>query len=529
MKITEQMATPYPETGKYGQLVMDYVNNSLAVPNLYTHEPTKAGMEAALKERPVGNRAKLVAGLKEQYAGLQVNPVTEKQLELLAKPNTYTITTAHQPNIFTGYWYVIYKICHVIALSRQLAETHKGYEFVPVFYLGSEDNDLDELGSIKLNGKKYTWETEQTGAVGRMQVDEKLELLRDTIITQTAHEPFGTKLTELLKLSYTKGTNLEQATFLFIHSLFAEYGLVILLPDRAVWKEQIKNIIWDDITQNKAQVLVEETSNTMAHAYKVQAHARDINLFLLSDGKRDRIEKTATGYAAGNTSYTEAELKLLLDTNPEKFSPNVILRGILQETILPNVAFVGGGGELAYWLQLRKVFDLYKVYYPMLVLRQSFTIMEHKDWQEWQKLGVGNKNLFEHLQQKQNSWVKTHDAESLDIQQETTSLLNIYSALEKKALNYEQGLATHIKALQKKHSNVLAVLQKKFIRQSKRKHEEVMRKLQKLEDKYFINGGLQERSDNFLIAYSKYGKVLLETLINNCTGLQGAFKTLVVE
>ncbi|RYF81666.1 MAG: bacillithiol biosynthesis BshC, partial [Chitinophagaceae bacterium] len=160
-------------------------------------------------------------------------------------------------------------------------------------------------------------------------------------------------------------------------------GLIVLIPDHPLLKQQMVKVFSDDLFAHKPFEIVQQTSGKISEAYTAQAFPREINLFYLKDDIRERIEEKEGSFHVLNTtlSFTAEELQSELQNHPERFSPNVILRGIYQETILPNLAFIGGGGELAYWLQLKDLFNHYSVVFPVLVLRNSFLVAEEK----WRK------------------------------------------------------------------------------------------------------------------------------------------------
>jgi uncharacterized protein YllA (UPF0747 family) len=247
--------------------------------------------------------------------------------------------------------------------------------------MGTEDADLDELNNIYVEGEKLVWNTKQAGAVGRMKVDKDLVKLIDLMEGQLSVLPFGKEVLNLLKDCYKNGDTVQQSTFRIVNALFGEYGLVVMLPDNIELKRQLIPIFKDDLLHQTASDIVERTAAQLDKAgYKVQANPREINLFYLKDNVRQRIVKQGTKYKAQDTSFTFTEEDITKEINeyPDRFSPNVILRGLYQETILPNLAFIGGGGETAYWLQLKDLFDHYKVPFPMLVLR-----MAGKNFKTW--------------------------------------------------------------------------------------------------------------------------------------------------
>ncbi len=532
MNFFELANTPYKDTHKFKKIVTNYIEGNTNLQEFYTHLPNIDGIKNAIetKKMSLAERAHTVATLTAQYKNITNNVLTIQQVELLQHENTFTICTAHQPNIFTGYWYVIYKICHAIALANYLKTQLPNYNFVPIFYMGSEDADLDELGSIYFNDATYRWQTNQTGAVGRMLVDDALLTIRNQIHTQIAHLPYAANLQQHLQESYQKGKTIAEATFQFIHNIFSNYGLVVLLPDHAAWKTPLMPVFKKEITENKSQVLVNNTSKKLeALGYKAQAHARPINLFYLHEQKRVLIEKVLDKYKIGDQLFEEAAILELLAQYPERFSPNVILRGVLQETILPNIAFIGGGGELAYWLQLKNVFTHYGVNYPLLLLRNSFTILQQKHWQLLQKAGVFEKDLFTDILTLKNNISKHIHGNMLELHNEEELINEAYKKIKEKAIAFSPSLGIHTEALQVKHIKHIEQLQKKLLKAARIKNDAENNALDKVFNSIYPNGGLQERKDNFLMMYATYGNQLIEQLIQYSQPFAQHFKTLLVK
>ena len=177
---------PYEQTGYFSKIIIDYLKRDEKLKPFYAHPVSMDGIRAAIEERkkyPTGRKL-LVEQLQQQYTGVTLTGKLQDNIQQLANENTFTITTAHQPNIFTGHLYFIYKILHAVKLAAHLQKELPECNFVPVFYMGSEDADLDELGHIYLFGEKYEWKTKQNGAVGRMKVDKTLLQLIDSISGQ---------------------------------------------------------------------------------------------------------------------------------------------------------------------------------------------------------------------------------------------------------------------------------------------------------------------------------------------------------
>ena len=370
---------PYQQTGYFSKLITDYLQRSANLRSFYEHEVSIEGIKAAIQQRQTfnQNRGVLVDVINKQYQGLTITPAVEQNIQSLLQPNTFTITTAHQPVIFTGPLYFIYKILHIVKLAESLHQQLPEYHFVPVFYMGSEDADLDELGTINVSGKQYKWNTTQTGAVGRMKVDKAFIALLNELSNQVGVEEYGSEIINLFKECYRLNTTIQQATLKVVNALFGEYGLIVLIPDNRELKSLFAPVIAKELTEQFSHKAVEESINELSQHYKVQAGGRDINLFYLVDDKRERIEKEDNIFTVQGIKkrFTKEEMLQELRTNAERFSPNVILRGAFQETVLPNIAFIGGGGELAYWMELKRVFKAIHLPYPILISGIHFCLL----------------------------------------------------------------------------------------------------------------------------------------------------------
>jgi len=518
---------PYKQTGYFSKIVLDYLEGDEELLPFYRHAVSVDGVKAAIAERKqyCTNRQLLVARLEEQYAGTDLTERQRSHLLQLGKENTFTITTAHQPNIFTGHLYFIYKILHAVKLAEQLQNELPGNHFVPVFYMGSEDADLDELGHIYLFGEKYEWKTSQTGAVGRMKVDKALVQLIDSISGQLTVAPFGEQLMTLMRFCYKEGSTIEEATFRLVNELFAEYGLIILLPDHAILKKEFIPVVEKELVEEFSYPIVQAAAAAFPSAYKVQASGREINLFYLKENTRERIEKKDPGYFVNNStlSFTKEELLQELQTFPERFSPNVILRPLFQEMILPNVAFIGGGGEIAYWLELKNVFAALNLPFPVLVLRNSFMIVSKEEEAVARKLGFSLTDLFRPENELMNELVKRDTGVQLNLDKEKKILEDFYRQLKATAGAVDSTLQKHTDALKTAAVKKIEALEKKMLRAEKRKFEAQQRQLHKLKMQLFPNNGLQERVENFMPYYTKWGPVFIKMVYENSSGLEHRF------
>jgi bacillithiol biosynthesis cysteine-adding enzyme BshC len=518
---------PYSHTGKFSKIVLDYVSGAVGLKEFYEHAVSLEGIKSAIANRKKfkTNRQLLVEQFRNQYKDVENSDIVKSNIEALSDENTFTICTAHQPNIFTGHLYFVYKILHIIQLADSLKKELPAYNFVPVFFVGSEDADLEELNHIVIDGEKYTWKTEQKGAVGRMKVDDQLLKLIDKISGRLSVEKYGNELIELLKKCYFKNSTIENSTFLFVHHLFKEYGLLILLPDNASYKNEMLSIFEDDIFNHTSSEIVDNTTEKLSEHYKAQAYPREINLFYLKDNLRNRIVQVNNQFIIHDTNivFTENEIKRELLEHPKRFSPNVILRGLFQEMLLPDVAWIGGSGELAYWLQLKDVFSHYKVPFPVLVLRNSFLIVDPKAAKLIKKLKLDVQNLFSGEDEVVNSLVKRDSNLVLHLTKEKEQFGKIYSDIISRVASIDTTLQAHVEALKTKHIKKLSALEKKMLRSEKRKFLAQKNQLDRLFSILFPEGGLQERTENFMLFYSLWGKDFFKILYDASLTLEQKF------
>jgi bacillithiol biosynthesis cysteine-adding enzyme BshC len=520
---------PYQRTGHFSGIITEYLNGEEFLRHFYEHPVSYEGLEASMHEREnfATDRPLLVKSLEEQYTGLPLHVPVMKNIHSLSDHNTFTITTAHQPAIFTGPLYFIYKILHVIKLADILSQRFPGKHFVPVFYMGSEDADLDELGNIYLDNEKMVWDTQQTGAVGRMHT-EGLEKMMDRIEGEFAGHAFGPELIHLLRDCYLPSENIQRATLKLLNHLFGSYGLVVLIPDNRLLKSVMRGVFKDDLTNHLPFKITEENIKRLSEKYPVQANPREINLFYLKDNIRERLDFREDKFVVHNTNirFLPEEMEKELANFPERFSPNVILRGLYQETILPNIAFIGGGGETAYWLEFKLLFKHYRVPFPVLILRNSFLLVR-KNWRnKIEKAGLTEESLFKPEEELMESFVRKNSSRQLNLEKQMTELSHFYSSVKTISGSVDKTLEQHVEKLETQAIQKLEELEKKMLRAEKKNHEEVRRKIHEIREALFPLENLQERIDNFIPWYAEYGNAFLEVIYKNSLGLQQEFTIL---
>jgi bacillithiol biosynthesis cysteine-adding enzyme BshC len=496
----------FSQTQAFTPIFLDYLAQKEALRDFYHRPPQLASFADQLAEKQLGSevRRDLVAVLEQQYQGVEASEAVQKNIAALAHERTYTITTGHQLNIFSGPLFFIYKLVTAINACRKLSAEHTDCQFVPVYWMASEDHDFAEINHFHLFGQRYSWETEQQGAVGRFKpegMDKVLATLPEAV--------------PLFEKAYREHDTLAAATRYYVNELFGAQGLVVLDTDDAILKRHFVPVMQDDLLNHSAQQLVEKASQQLDElGYRTQVHPRAINLFYLTDQQRERLVREDDNFVVNNTDqkFSEEELRTELEAHPERFSPNVVLRPLYQEMILPNLSYVGGPGELAYWLQLKPVFDHYQVPFPVLLPRNFALVINKSNAKKLQKTGVALPDLFLEKDSLIKKFVEENAEASLSLGEQKAALADVYEQVEEKVLAVDGSLKGFIGAEANKAFKSLDNIEKRLKKAEEEKQEIAVGQLESLKEKLFPDGGLQERYENLLTYHINNPQFISELL-----------------
>lgn len=481
------------ETRQFSSFFLDYISKKDALQPFYELFPALENFEQQIKNRKFdkANREQLHKVISGQYAN--ISPYPEREIESLLNENTFTVTTGHQLNIFSGPLYLTYKLVTTINLAKALKKKYPAYHFVPLYWMATEDHDYQEINHFHLFGKKYTWQTQQAGAVGRMHTGEVQAVLNE----------LPEKL-PLFEKAYLEQSSLADATRCWAHALFGEQGLLCLDADHPDLKAQFKEVIRKDIFDGLTYQAVTGTSNRLTKlGYEPQVNPRSINFFYLEDGLRERIVQNNDRFEVLNTklSFTKDELNHLIETHPEKFSPNVLLRPLYQEMILPNLAYVGGPSEIVYWLQLKDLFQRLGVNFPILMPRNFALIVNKTNEKKLSKLNLSVEDLFLDENALKRKFVEKNVTHPVDVTEERKLIERTFELLVEKALELDKTLEGFVGAEKQKTINSLENIAKRLKKAEEKNQETGINQLISLKARLFPNGDLQERVDNFLNFY----------------------------
>lgn len=531
--MTETTTLKFSNTGYFSSLILDYLDEKPELHKYYSRFPNIDNFKKQIEEKgsvfTFDTRQTLAKALFEQYKDVDASEKTLENIELLKLENTFTITTGHQLNLFTGPLYFLYKIVSAINLSKELKQAYPESNFVPVYWMATEDHDFDEINYFNFNGKKIQWNRPASGAVGELDTNglhEVFEVL-DAELGQTRN---ADDLKRLFKKAYLEHANLTAATRYLANELFKTYGLVIVDGNDKALKNLLVPYVKEELIKQTSYNKVSDTNKDLSKKYKIQVNPREINLFYLNKNLRERIVFEEDHYLVNNTDirFSEDEVLKELEDHPERFSPNVIMRPLYQEVILPNLCYIGGGGELAYWFQLKSMFEAYNVAFPILLLRNSVLIQTEPQAKKLNNLNISKEDIFLKRDTFINKKVREISNINIDFSEQREHLKQQFLDLRNLATQTDKSFLGAVEAQELKQLKGLDTLEKRLLKAQKKKLSDHVLRMTDIKNELFPNQSLQERTTNFSQFYLEYGNQLIPSLIDGLKPLQGEFIVLTL-
>ncbi|MEX2596890.1 MAG: bacillithiol biosynthesis cysteine-adding enzyme BshC [Salibacteraceae bacterium] len=482
-------------------LVDDYLNGKGEVGEFYAFSPNLKGTKKAAQQRQLVevDRTLLVSVLSEQAERSRYSSeLTSEQISRLADNDVFTITTGHQLCLLGGPMFFIYKILSVIRLSNMLAE--EGIQTVPVYWMASEDHDFEEVNHIFLKGEKFLWNKTSSGAVGRLNLDQ-LSDFKMNVARYFEHDKVKTETLKKMDELFDEDKTLAEAIRDFVYWLFARYGVVVIDADDKRLKQGFKDVMESELFEQKAHRAMQQNAIRLNDlGYSAQVTPREVNLFWLDKDYRSRIVTTTNGFATsdGEKHWTAEEMKKVLNSHPENLSPNVVMRPLYQEKILPNLTYIGGPGELSYWLQLKGVFDAYHVFYPQVLLRDMAVILDEKLSKRMAQLAVAPDEVYMDKDVLFNRLVRQDNEQEQLINDTEKDVTEAMSQVISSLASFDPSLEESAKAEQAKIQRRFDTLRKKVIRSSRKQNHTTERRIEEFVAGIKPNGDPQERVANWL-------------------------------
>ncbi len=513
------MKNTLADTGILSKCTKAFIEQNDAIKTLLGPDHAYFSIDQAIKNKShftAQQRAVLAKVLHDQYSaylGPSFKSKDKAQIDALNDPNTYTVTTGQQLHLCIGPAFVLYKIIAVIQLCKRLQIEYPDKRFIPVYWMASEDHDIDEIKDIQLFGKKYSWNTNATGAAGKLPLSGVDELLQN-ILNSCQLSDAQTHWINSFKQIYSSSKTLSEATFKCIHHMFEEDGLICIDADQAALKTAAIPLIKKDVLEQTNEAVFNQTTAALqGFGYAKQLHARPINCFYMNEQNRTRIENKGDQFHTVDFSkeWTGAQMALEIEQHPERFSPNAVLRPLYQELILPNVAYIGGNAEIQYWIQLSKLFENNQIEAPCLLLRPSVWLCPQKtmDWLEQRQISP--------LELLQNTPIQNLKIKIGGIENPMHALKQSFETLkqlaQKEVTKFNaQGLKSLVES-GKQYEKQLQTIEQNIQFEIDKRIEIDLKKLLDIQQKYFNQSQPQERSISvldFLLNYSKSALLALK-------------------
>lgn len=508
-----------PATSDYfNQLVWDYLNQH-ADASLYSCFPNESCFTSIIQT--ISNypyhRTLLSQILSQQAQRVKnTSDATRQNIQHLKENNTFTITTGHQLCLFTGPLYVIYKIASTIQLAKHLQQQYPQYRFIPLFWMATEDHDIYEINHFYYKEHCFQWPIQTDRSPVFSLTTKGLEQLFNEL--KASHLFFSNDL-ELFEKAYLQHTAYTDATRYLLNELFGKEGLVILDPNEKEWKEQFIPIFHADIFQHAIFKYTSETIHLLLRQnYPVQVNPPLINTFYIYNNKRYLLQKQEPHYVLKHhpaASFSPSDLEKLLLTHPENFSANVLLRPLYQQKILPNIAYIGGSAELAYWLQLKNTFDHLSIVYPIIIQRPIVFIQTARILQKLKKLNLSTMDFFH---TKKNTLIQNILKQRhlyIHLENEAQKIKELFSELLQITEKTDKSLLPFVDAQLTKTQNFIHRLEQKLNRTIKQKNEHLVKRAETIYEHFFPNHILQDRIWNVVYASHIMGCSSIHEFVHN--------------
>lgn len=467
--------------------------------------------------------------INRQYVNLNPSNLTKQNLKKLSDKKTLTILTGQQLGIIGGPLYTFYKIITAIKLSRFLSERYDDYNFVPVFWLEADDHDFNEVRSVKIINEDnsiltvgYKEEIEEDDlkqSVGLIKFDGSINDFFDNLAISLKETEFKSKLLEELKNFYKVGRTFKDAFKDLLFNYFDDYGLIIFDPQDSEVKTLLKPIFKKEITdfRNHTEQLV-HVSATLEELYHAQVKVKPVNLFLRVDEGRYSIEPVENEYRLRRKrkSFTQEQLLELLENEPDKFSPNVLLRPICQDYLFPTAFYIAGPSEIAYFAQIKPLYDIYNITQPMIYPRSSATILENSISNSLEKYSLTINDIFFDINAVKKRIINSIEESSVDeIFSGIENQIEVtFDQLKEKLLDVDKTIADSSNRYRDKILGNINELKSKAEKAQQKKYEVTLRQIDRAAIHLFPNSNLQEREINFVFYANKYGEEFLKKIFD---------------
>ena len=525
---------PFEQIPHQTRLFLDYVRDPIALQQyypsavLYHHELAQRVPEVLAAYRV--DRDRVCDALDAMNRRWGAGQATLENIQLLRESDCIAVVSGQQAGLFTGPLYTIYKALSAVKLAGCLQQ--RDTKAVPVFWIASEDHDFAEVAKAELIGRdcqlknvEVTNVMHREGQpVGHVVVDDSMTALVDHLFELLPNSEFAADMKALVKDAWQPGRGYAESFATMMTSLLGRYGLIFLDPLDPELKK-LAAPLYSEAAQRAPEIAaaIEKRSSELESAgyhAQVLATANSFPLFLHDEeGARHAVVRVENGKYKTKVieqEYTAEELATLARDTPDKFSPNVTLRAVVQDYLLPTIAYYGGAAEIAYFAQTAEVYRVLERPATPILPRSSLTMIERHTGRTLERYGLTLKDFFEGLEPVIKRVVEEHlGADTAKLFANTEENVNHeLDRLRQDLESIDPTLASALETGRKKINYQLEGLRSRFVRAQMERDEAVHRQLQRAFDQLYPNKDLQERHINITSLLARHGTYVIEWIFN---------------
>lgn len=532
------MSVSFQERSDFNELYQDYIHNFDKVKQFYSYDYKNPAefircVDAKRKSYLKGasfDRGVIADILKEQNENFNSSEAAQANIEHLREDYTFAVVTGQQVGMLGGPLYTIYKALNTIKLANELSEKYPDYRFVPIFWLECEDHDFLEVNNITVldksnDPKKISYfdggepKEKYLKPVGKIVLDEYINKFKEELKEALQETDFTADLFEAINKSFAEGTDMKAAFALFLNSLLRDSGLVLCDPSDVKIKELIIPVYEKELqTYSKLSEVVINTTAEIEQNYEPQVKPRAINLFYEHEENRYALQPHESGLVALKNSrqkFEKEELFNVLYATPERFSANVILRPIVQDYLLPTIAYVGGPSEISYFAQLKGAYEYFDVTMPVIFPRTSVTLLEKRVLSFMEKNDI---NFIDLLDERALSEKLIGMTDQTNVEELFTKYLDELNSLNFEFANeldkIDKNLVNSLKNKTQKNIEIVEDFKKKFQDAQLNLNDNNLQKMKSVVKAVYPDGVLQERVYNISYFLNKYSPDFIDYLYN---------------
>jgi len=474
------------------------------------------------------SRERLAEILREQNHSWGCGSRTLENIEALVRDDGCAVVTGQQVGLFGGPLYTVYKALTAVKLAGTLS-SQTGVRVVPIFWLATDDHDFAEINHVDLldqagHSQRISYEDGarlERVPVGGLKFSDDIEACVAAMDEMTPHSEFKPEILSRLRDAYQPGRTLADAFAIWATTLLGAHGLVLMDPSHpdliAMAKQPIVAEIVGGSPSSRCAMRASKRLIEKDYTPQVRQQEGRLNLFL-TDGERHPIHISDDSFSVKDPDrrFAKNELIEMARAQPHAFSPNVLMRPLVQDTILPTVAYVGGPGEIAYFAQLRGAYEAFGIPMPVVYPRKGFTFVERHIGTALETLSLEIRDVWGGLSETRNALAAEEIPESLKgaLTKAVADLDRSLGAVCREATAMDGSLGQTADGVHRKIQHQMGLLENKVIQAAKKNQVVQGRKLSKLENGLMPKGHLQERFFNVAPYLFKYGFSWLEELYN---------------